>query len=116
MPIDLFVGVPVSDLERSVDWYVRLFGAQVSFRPDDTEAAWQLDEHVFVYLKSGREVVGGALAAILVDDLDAFLARAEGSGITPQEIEDYGGGTRKAVFLDPDGNEFGVGSVPPEAR
>lgn len=116
MTVDLFSGIPVRDLELAVDWYRRLLGSDVSFRPDDTEAAWQLDEHVFVYLKTGRDVVGGALAAILVDDLDGFLAAAAGRGVEPAEIEDYGGGTRKAVFFDPDGNEFGVGTVPPESR
>lgn len=116
MTVDLFSGIPVRELEPSVDWYRRLLGRDVSFRPDDTEAVWQLGEHVFVYLKTGREVVGGALTAILVDDLDAFLASAAGRGVEPTEIEDYGGGTRKAVFIDPDGNEFGVGTVPAESR
>ena len=116
MAVQLFVGIPVSDLDAAVDWYGRLLGQGVSFRPDDTEAVWQLDDAVFVYVKAGRSVVGGSLAAIIVDDLDTFLADAAARSITPADIEDYDEGTRKAVFVDPDGNEFGVISVPTAAE
>lgn len=116
MIVELFCGIPVRDLEAAIDWYRRLLGAEESFRPDDTEAVWQLNDHLSVYLKAGRDVVGGALSAIFVDDLDGFLSAASARGIVPEAIEDYDGGVRKAVFFDPDGNEFGVGFVPPESR
>ncbi|GAB3631824.1 hypothetical protein GCM10027421_11770 [Microbacterium shaanxiense] len=37
-------------------------------------------------------------------------------GIVPDGREEYGEGVSKAVFHDPDGNEFGVGTVPPESQ
>jgi predicted enzyme related to lactoylglutathione lyase len=114
MSVQLFAGIPVSDLNAAVDWYSRLLGRDVSFRPDDTEAVWELDDNVFVYVKAGRSVVGGALVALTADDLDAFLANAAARGITAAAIEDYGEGTRKALIFDPDGNELGIISVPTE--
>ena len=116
MTVQLFTGIPVSDLDAAIDWYGRLLGRDVSFHPDDTEAVWQLDDAVFLYVKSGRSIVGGALAAFTADDLDAFLADAAARGITPADIENYDEGTRKAVFFDPDGNELGVISLPAGAN
>lgn len=110
--LDLFAGIVVSDLALAVDWYTRVLGAEPSFRPDDSEAVWTLDDHRFVYLKSAQGGPGNSLVTILIDDLDRFLAAAADRGVTPDDLEDYGGGVRKAVFHDPDGNEFGVGSVP----
>ena len=43
------------------------------------------------------------------------LEDAAGEGITPADIERYDEGTRKAVFVDPDGNELGVISLPDTA-
>jgi catechol 2,3-dioxygenase-like lactoylglutathione lyase family enzyme len=116
MAVQLFAGIPVSDLDVATDWYRRLLGRDVSFRPDETEAVWQLDDAVFVYVKAGRSVVGGALTAITVEDLDVFLGEARTRGITATDIENYDEGTRKAVFFDPDGNEIGVVYVPSDAK
>lgn len=116
MPLDLFAGLIVSDLDTAVAWYERLLGTDTSFRPDDTEAVWQLDDHRFVYLKIGQGAPGGGLATILVEDLDEFLSRAAARGVVPDDREDYGDGVIKAIFHDPDGNEFGVGTVPTEKR
>lgn len=115
MAAQLFAGIPVRDLEVAIDWYTRLLGLEVSFRPDETEAVWQLDEGVFVYVKTGRDVVGGALNAVTAEDLDGLLAGAAERGITPIDVEQYED-ARKAVFVDPDGNEFGVISLPSDVE
>ncbi|MBD2705413.1 VOC family protein [Spirosoma sp. BT702] len=47
---DLFVGIPVSNYAKSLDWYQRLFGCEPSFLPNDVEAVWQLAEHLFTYI------------------------------------------------------------------
>jgi catechol 2,3-dioxygenase-like lactoylglutathione lyase family enzyme len=45
---DLFAGVPVSDLDASVDWYTRFFG-----RPPDSrvgeEILWEIDGHATLF-------------------------------------------------------------------
>ncbi|GAA1101527.1 VOC family protein [Tsukamurella strandjordii] len=51
---------------------------------------------------------------LFVDDLDAFLAAAAERGLHPDTQEDYDNGVRKTIFLDPDGNEIGVGGAPAE--
>ncbi|MGW9630747.1 VOC family protein [Agromyces sp. NPDC055520] len=52
------------------------------------------------------------MVTILVHDLDGFLRAAADRGVIPDGREEYGEGVGKAVFHDPDGNEFGVGTVP----
>jgi predicted ATPase len=41
--------------------------------------------------------------------LDAHVAELAGRGIAPARVEAYGSGARKAVVIDPDGNEIGFG-------
>jgi hypothetical protein len=41
---DLFAGVPVSDLDASINWYTRFFGRPPDMRVGD-EALWEIDEH-----------------------------------------------------------------------
>jgi catechol 2,3-dioxygenase-like lactoylglutathione lyase family enzyme len=41
---DLFAGVPVSDLEASIDWYTRFFGRPPDWRAVD-EILWEIEEH-----------------------------------------------------------------------
>ena len=45
-------------------------------------------------------------------DLFARLATVADRGLAPNCQEVYGDGVRKAIFLDPDGNEVGIGGTP----
>lgn len=112
MEMQLFAGVAVSDYQRAVTWFEKLFGAEASFQPHDTESVWILAEHrsVYVVLRPGH--AGHSLLTMLVDDLDAFLDAAAGRGIEPESLDTYENDVRKATFLDPDGNEIGVGGLP----
>ena len=62
-----------------------------------------------------KRLLGQGLVTALVEDLDAQVAVAEARGLAPDERVTYSNGVRKAVFLDPDGNEVGFGAVPPPA-
>ena len=46
----LFAGVPVSDLDASIDWYTRFFG-----RPPDSrvgeEILWEIDERAWLFIE-----------------------------------------------------------------
>ena len=44
MALDLFAGIPVTSYAEALPWYVQFFGAQPSFRPNDTEAVWEVAE------------------------------------------------------------------------
>ena len=88
-------------------WYDRLLG-EPSFFPNDQEAVWTLNDGASVYVLEDPSCAGSGLATVWEgDDLDAFLAAVAGRGLEPDAWERYDSGVRKAVFHDPDGNEFG---------
>jgi catechol 2,3-dioxygenase-like lactoylglutathione lyase family enzyme len=53
----LFAGVPVSDLDASIDWYARFFG-----RPPDMRAGkeilWEVDEHATLFIEPNAARAG----------------------------------------------------------
>jgi predicted enzyme related to lactoylglutathione lyase len=112
MAVHLFAGIPVSDFAKALAWYERLFGAQPSFFPHDTEAVWQLAEHRAVYIVQRPEHAGHAMHTVMVEDLDTLVARIAQRGLEPAKREAYGNGVRKITYVDPDGNEIGFGAVP----
>lgn len=115
MAIELFAGIPVTDFAKALKWYERLFGAPPAFLPYETEAVWELAEHRYVYIEERPERAGHAMHAILVDDLDARVAQIGERGLSVAEWETYSNDVRKAIYRDPDGNEFGFGHVPQAA-
>lgn len=112
MDIDLFAGIPVSDLPRASDWYDRLLGEVETFDPNDTERVWTLAEHRHLYVEMLPADAGHAKVTLFVGDLDAFLDAAAARGVEPESRETYDNGVRKTIFRDPDGNEIGVGGAP----
>jgi catechol 2,3-dioxygenase-like lactoylglutathione lyase family enzyme len=112
MSVDLFAGISVSDLDRSLAWYERLLGAQPSFRPNDVEAVWEVAEHRYLYVELRPAHAGHALVTLFVDDLDERVTGMAGRGIEAAARETYGNGVRKVTFRDPDGNEIGFGGGP----
>jgi len=110
-----FFEVVSSEPERAQKFYAELFGWQVV--PDQAMGGYAL-----VDTGAGEGAIGGGIGAstgpgdagvkiyMKVDDLDAFLARAEQLGGTrmlpPTDLPgDFG---RIAVFTDPDGNPVGL--------
>jgi predicted enzyme related to lactoylglutathione lyase len=110
--IDLFAGISVSDYGTAVAWYERLFGAEPSFLPNDTEAVWEVAEHRYVYIEVRPGHAGHALHTLFVGDFEDRLAQIAERGLEPAKRETYGNGVRKATFRDPDGNEIGLGGGP----
>jgi hypothetical protein len=68
MTLDLFVGIPVTDYAAALPWYEQFFGARPSFLPNDTEAAWEVAEHRYVYIVQEPGTAGNALVQSFVDD------------------------------------------------
>src|SRR6188472_3065929 len=66
----LFAGVPVSDLDASIDWYTRLFG-----RPPDRrvghEMLWEMDEHACLFIEPNATQAGAGRITLAVSGLDA---------------------------------------------
>jgi predicted enzyme related to lactoylglutathione lyase len=112
MDVYLFAGIPVNDFAAALAWYERLLGSPPSFFPHDTEAVWELAQHRSVYVVQRPEHAGHAMHTIVVDDLGTLVAGVAQRGLQPAKQETYGNGARKAIYLDPDGNEIGFGGVP----
>ena len=113
MDIDLFAGIPVRAYPVALAWYERLLGSPPTFLATDTEAVWELAEHRWVVIEQRPERAGHSMLTILVNDLDAFIAQIAERGLEPSNWEpNLPGGMRKAVYHDPDGNEFGIGGAP----
>ena len=110
--IDLFAGIPVADYTAALSWYKQLLGSEPAFLPHDTEAVWELAPHRFVYIVQQPEHAGHARHTLFVDDLDALVAQIADRGLDPVERETYSNGVRKITYLDPDGNEIGLGGAP----
>jgi catechol 2,3-dioxygenase-like lactoylglutathione lyase family enzyme len=110
--MDLFAGIPVSDLEKAKEWYSRLLGAEPSFLPNDDEAVWSLAENRHVYVLLDPERAGGGLVTLFVEDWDGIIESIAERGVEPAKKETYSNGVRKATFHDADGNEVGFGGPP----
>jgi glyoxalase/bleomycin resistance protein/dioxygenase superfamily protein len=110
MEIDLFAGIPVTDYPRGVAWMERLLGRPADFVAHETECVWDVAEHRSVYVVQYAEHAGHAMVLLFLSDLERFLAEVAERGLEPDRIEVYGE-VRKAVFLDPDGNEIGLGGM-----
>jgi catechol 2,3-dioxygenase-like lactoylglutathione lyase family enzyme len=110
--MELFAGMPVSDLERAKDFYSRLLGRDPSFLPNDEEAVWTLEDQRHVYVVVDARRAGGGHVTLFVGDLEQRLEGIARSGIEPTTDETYDNGVRKVEFHDPDGNQFGIGGGP----
>jgi len=110
-----FFEVISPDHERAQKFYSELFGWQVAADP-------AMGGYGLVETGAGEAAIGGGIGPasepgdagvkiyMRVDDLDAYLDRAEKLGgsrlVPPTELPgDYG---RFAVFTDPDGNQVGL--------
>lgn len=114
MTVDLYAGIPVTDVAVALEWYERLLGVAATFVASDTEAVWDLADHRSLYIAHRPEHAGHAMLSLFVDDLDARVAQIAGRGLEPATREVYADSVRTMTCRDPDGNEIGFGSVPPE--
>jgi predicted enzyme related to lactoylglutathione lyase len=112
MDISLYAGIPVNDFAAALAWYEKLLGSPPSFFPNDTEAVWELAEHRSVYIELRPGHAGHARHTVIVDDLDAQVAEIAQRGLDPANTETYSNGVRKTTYVDPDGNEIGLGGLP----
>ncbi|HXO06552.1 MAG TPA: VOC family protein [Solirubrobacteraceae bacterium] len=99
----LFAGVPVSDLDASIDWYTRLFGRPPDHRVGH-EMLWEMDEHAWLFIEPNAPQAGAGRITLAVSGLDALLERVEVEGIEHEPIETYSNDVRHVKIPDPDGN------------
>ncbi|KQX99621.1 extradiol dioxygenase [Rhodanobacter sp. Root480] len=124
MPRNLYVNLPVKDLERSVDFFEAL---EFSFNPkftDENAACLIINERTGVMLLAESFFAGftnkpladarantETLLALSLDsraEVEAFMDRAFAAGATPTiESKDYGFMVQHG-FADPDGHQWEV--------
>jgi len=115
--------IRVLDLERSIEYYGKAFGLEVSQQLDFDDFALvylrndENDMEVELTLNKGREEPyahgdGYGHFAVCVDDLDGEHERFEQLGLDPQQIVEFApGGNKIARFFfvkDPDGYDIEV--------
>jgi catechol 2,3-dioxygenase-like lactoylglutathione lyase family enzyme len=110
---DLFAGVPVSDLDASIDWYTRFFGRPPDRRVGE-EMLWEIDEHAWLFIEPNTAQAGAGRITFAVAGLDALLERLAAEHIEHEPIETYSNGVRHVKVPDPDGNAIAV-AEPPDA-
>jgi catechol 2,3-dioxygenase-like lactoylglutathione lyase family enzyme len=109
----LFAGVPVSDLDTSIDWYTRFFGRSPDFRVGD-EVLWEIDEHATLFIEPTAARAGAGRITFAVSGLDALLERLAAQNMGHEPIETYSNGVRHVNVPDPDGNAIAL-AEPPDA-
>ena len=109
----LFAGVPVSDLDASIDWYTRLFG-----RPPDSrvgeEILWEIDERAWLLIEPNTARAGAGRITLAVAGLDALPERLAAQRIGHEPIQTYSNGVRHVNVPDPDGHAIAF-AEPPDA-
>ena len=99
----------VTDIDRSVDFYVKQLGFTQPWRYEEEGKAWvaQVDRQGCELILSSQwpDKVGKGLMFISLDVsvLDTLRAELEGRGV---EVKDGQWGYRLMVIADPDGNEL----------
>jgi catechol 2,3-dioxygenase-like lactoylglutathione lyase family enzyme len=84
----LIAGVPVSDLDASVDWYTRFFGRPPDMRAGE-EILWDVDEHATLFIEPNAALAGAGRITLVVSGLDALLERLAAQRIEYEPIETY---------------------------
>ena len=109
----LVAGVPVSDLEASIDWYTRFFGRPPDMRVGD-EILWDIDEHATLFIEPNAAQAGAGRITLAIAGLDELLERLAAQHIEHEPIETYSNGVRHVKVPDPDGNAIAL-AEPPDA-
>ena len=107
----LYAGVPVSDLDASIDWYTRFFGRPPDARVGD-EILWEIDEHAWLFVEPNPGQAGAGRTTFAVTGLDALVEHLDGEGIEHEAVETYSNGVRHVNIVDPDGYTLAFAEPP----
>jgi catechol 2,3-dioxygenase-like lactoylglutathione lyase family enzyme len=110
----LYAGVPVSDLDASIDWYTRFFGRPPDLRVGD-EILWEVGEGATLFIEPNAARAGSGRITFAVTGLDALLGRLAAERIEHEPVETYSNGVRHVTIPDPDGNAIAY-AEPPTSR
>jgi predicted enzyme related to lactoylglutathione lyase len=105
----VFAGIPVADYGSSLAWYGRFFGRPPDIIVTQNEAMWEVVHGGWIYVVGDSNRAGKALVAVLVDDLENWVAKLTQLGVATGAIDSQPGVARNVVITDPDGNRITVG-------
>jgi predicted enzyme related to lactoylglutathione lyase len=115
--------IPVSDLERGIEFYGQTLGLgtpEIDDMPENPGARFAIGGgELYIYKSVGAGQSKHTLCAFEVDDIDREVDELRGRGVTFEEYDMPGmkttngimdmGPARAAFFKDPDGNIVGLG-------
>ena len=115
-----FVGVPVSDQQRALEFYTQKLGFRViTDQPFNDKVRWielgigRSGAGITLFTPPGHENRIGTFTGIslVADDVKATYRELVAKGVTfIQEPKEADWGT-SSIFADPDGNQFVLGSA-----
>jgi len=107
----LISGVPVTELDASIDWYTRFFGRPPDLRAGD-EVLWDISESATLFIEPNAKKAGSGRVTFAVEGLDALLEGLAAARIEYEPIETYSNGVRHVKIPDPDGNALAFAEPP----
>lgn len=121
------VTLPVSDVDRAVDFYAGRVGFRVDHdtRLSDTVRLVQLTppgSECSIHLGTGLPEMAGVAPGsvkrlhLVVDDVAEVREGLLGRGVPVSAVDVYRGGVRMASFSDPDGNSWVLQQMGPSHR
>jgi catechol 2,3-dioxygenase-like lactoylglutathione lyase family enzyme len=109
----LFAGVPVSDLDASIDWYTRSSGDPQTVASGRRSSGRSTNTPRSSSSRTRRGAGAGRIT-LAVAGLEALLERLAAQRIEHEPIETYSNGVRHVDVPDPDGNTIAF-AEPPDA-
>lgn len=97
------LSLPVSNLQKSIDWYQQLLGEVEGFSPAEGVYEFQLNESTWLQFFEG-EPSNGAILRLEVEVIKDHHDRLVKLGLSPSPVELVPNVVSYFDFKDPDGN------------
>ena len=96
--------VPVSDLQRAMEFYSAFLGRGPDEEPMEGIAEWRVGDSAWIQVSTDTEGMGRMTFSVAVDDVEKFRKERIDAGLALGEIVDYGF-VKMVKVTDPDGND-----------
>lgn len=105
MPIEkIYAQLNCTDMERSAAWLAKIFGRPADAAPMDGLNEWHHADNAGVQLVQNGTDAGRGYLTLIVEDIEAELARLSDAGIKTEKAT-TGNMATVSQLVDPDGNK-----------
>ncbi|RYG32816.1 VOC family protein [bacterium] len=104
--VNVLAVVPVAEFEIAKAWYGRLFEREADYAPMEGLAEWHFTETSGVQIVKDPVRAGRSMLTVVVDDLDAQVAKLREIGLDPRGLDTDPIMARIAMVDDPEGNQI----------